>query len=562
MKSLIIGFIGSGLDDTSSTSHKGFWTRPFALVTMACLAIGMAMVYLGDWSPEFGRHPDEAAHFITGTLFHDWVLSDYPWPPVDYAREYYTRYPKVAIGHWPPAFYMIQAAWYSLFGVSRCSATSLSMIVGIVYLVFLFELLRRLSSRGAAFGAVALVVVSPVFRYVVSLFMADLLVALLVLGALSAYGVYLCGGRTIPALGFGVLSSLAILTKQDAITLAMVPPIAVVLLRRWNLLRDWRFYAPALVVVFLCTPYHLATHRYVGSAWEGLPHPPPLQKLGFVASGFRPAGLGCIPLLGLGCIAITRNWRTSGRVSAMAAVFVGHATGVAAVQLATPVSMDPRYLISLIGPFAFLAAMGLHLLVTARGWSSWRRGLLFACLAGLIAVGIPPGFSPRVTGYRDLVTPFAEEGRPTIVLVCSDSRGDGAIIAEFRLQNREELIFLIRADKVLASSTWMGQNYELSFDDEDSLVVFLESKGFDYVILDSFREAGARHHELLERAITGDPSRFLLVRTSPIVRRRGDLIQHGTARIYEVVANRGDQPRTIQFEIPNFPGGDLFEVRK
>jgi hypothetical protein len=42
-------------------------------------------------------------------MVHDYVL-DFPWPnPLRFAQAFYDYYPKVAFGHWPPFFYVVEA---------------------------------------------------------------------------------------------------------------------------------------------------------------------------------------------------------------------------------------------------------------------------------------------------------------------------------------------------------------------------------------------------------------------------------------------------------------------
>ena len=36
-----------------------------------------------------------------------------------FAENYYLHYPEVAMGHWPPGFYLLQAVWTLLFPTQR-----------------------------------------------------------------------------------------------------------------------------------------------------------------------------------------------------------------------------------------------------------------------------------------------------------------------------------------------------------------------------------------------------------------------------------------------------------
>jgi hypothetical protein len=74
------------------------------------------------YGAEFAAAADEPAHYVTGLMVHDYLARGFPSNPLEFARGFYSRYPKVAIGHWPPVFYIVQALWTSLFTESRASS--------------------------------------------------------------------------------------------------------------------------------------------------------------------------------------------------------------------------------------------------------------------------------------------------------------------------------------------------------------------------------------------------------------------------------------------------------
>ena len=91
----------------------------------------------GAYRSEFGAHPDESAHYVTGLMVRQYVAGRAPQPPFAFARAYYEHYPKVAIGHWPPAFYLLQTGWTLLFSASRISVLLL-MAAGLFLWVFAY----------------------------------------------------------------------------------------------------------------------------------------------------------------------------------------------------------------------------------------------------------------------------------------------------------------------------------------------------------------------------------------------------------------------------------------
>ncbi len=49
--------------------------------------------------------------------------------PMEFAENYYVHYPEVALGHWPPTFYVVQALWTLPFSASRGSVILLMSVL-------------------------------------------------------------------------------------------------------------------------------------------------------------------------------------------------------------------------------------------------------------------------------------------------------------------------------------------------------------------------------------------------------------------------------------------------
>jgi hypothetical protein len=525
---------------------------------LAIVAATAATMLAAGWDrPEFGRHPDEAGHFMTGVLVYDWAASGFAVDPLEFARQFQARYPKVAMGHWPPLFYAIQAAWYGIFGVSHGAALLLTLVIGGSFLLLLFECLRRRVGLIGSALVTAFVIASPVFRYSSSLFMTDLFLALWGLAAVWAYTIYLESGSTWAALGFGGVGTLALLTKQDAAALGLIPPVCVVLLRRWDLLKDWKFYAPGVMVVVVCGPVYYVLAQYNVSAFTGVEGPSRLAKIGSLAQGLTLTGWGggLVTVAGVAtaCVPGLRG----PRLGLIPVVFIARAAGYCAVQLATPVSLDVRYRTALLATTAFCWALAFQALASPGRWRAGPRALALAALAAVALIGRPAYQDRQVTGYRDLVGAIRDDDGLRVVLVCSDTMGDGAIISEFRLQHPEGRFCVLRADKVLASSTWMGKNYRLKFDTPDQIEGYLNRQPVHLIVMDDWADDSSVHAEKLEALLREHPDRFVPVATYPIVRRQYGRHTVRVARLYKVAATQGLRPRAIEVDLSNLPGGPV-----
>lgn len=117
-------------------------------------------------------------------------------------------------------------------------------------------------------AAGALLTSIPVVQMLSRDVMSDVLLGITTFLALLSLGRFLDTEDTKYSCWFGIWASLAILTKGLALFLVLVPPIAVVLTRRYHLFIRFSFWLPALIVAVLCGPWYLlvpgAQHEAVG----------------------------------------------------------------------------------------------------------------------------------------------------------------------------------------------------------------------------------------------------------------------------------------------------------
>src|SRR5713226_10460531 len=114
-----------------------------------------------------------------------------PGNPLSYAQNFYAHYPKVALGHWPPFFYLVQAAWTLPFTPSRTSVMLLMAVLTAILATVLCQTIWEEFSLEAGIAAALLFLSLPVIEESSSMLMSEILLTLLVLLAVLAYGRYL-----------------------------------------------------------------------------------------------------------------------------------------------------------------------------------------------------------------------------------------------------------------------------------------------------------------------------------------------------------------------------------
>ncbi len=114
---------------------------------------------------------------------------------------------------------------------------------------------------GLPFAALAAVwfVLLPTVQRTTGSVLLDVSCALLMLGAAIFFGRYLDSQRWRDVTLFALLASVAMLTKNNALALAMLPPIAIASSRKWFIFKRWSLWSAPLIVCVICIPWYLYT---------------------------------------------------------------------------------------------------------------------------------------------------------------------------------------------------------------------------------------------------------------------------------------------------------------
>lgn len=468
--------------------------------------------YRAEWSGT----SDEPAHYIGGLAVRDYVAAGFPTHPMQFAAEFYNHYPKLGIGHWPPVFYAVEGAWMLLFGTSRISLLLLLALISTCLVTLAAWISARYFPMWAMLsGALFLVTVAGMQIFTRNI-APDLLMALLSLLAIQALARHLEEPTWRTGISFGLLASLALLTKATAILLAPLPVLGVAVLGRWRLLRTAAFWSPALMVLALTLPWFLLApdglHQSVALfggvqfRWSR-----PLQSVRYWLLMLGPWGAG---LAAFGLFHAFRERRFK-------------ADPLWALLLLAPlVAMAFRAFIGAWEAFYLVAALpclipflcfGLVHLVRMP-WVPKPLGVLCAVL--LIAVGswrnVESAPAKRTLGLEAAALRITTDPllRNAHVLVVSDSVGEGVLIAEIARREVRPGHVIERSTKVLAESGFLGDHYRLRYQTPAALLNFLASKPRLLVVADS---PGRQfpHSKLLQETISSAPERWNLVAAFP-----------------------------------------------
>lgn len=496
----------------------------------------------GAWSSDFGGHADEAAHVVTGLMVRDYIAGGFleQWHPMRYAEDYYERFPKVAIGHYPPGFYIVEALFllpYRQPGAVLVMMVCLAATVGWQT----WRIARDLGLEswvGVLLGA--LVIWLPLVRTYTAIVMSDLLLVILILEATRAFGRFLEKERWRDSWAFGIFAALAILTKGSGLLLALVPPLAIALTGRWRLIKSPRLWVAPVPVVVLALPWMLATRHITEEGMSTIP----FQEYVFSAIAKYFPGvaheIGWLAAV-ISVVAALLMLKRDRRKDSGMAVLWALVLGLFIFYLSIPSGLDLRYLLPLFPPLLVMAAYCLRRLV---GWAFPQvEAWAVVGLAAIIAMEVSRPVEKRYVGASAAVESIlaSNAGEERInVLVVSDTSGEGAITAAAAFLS-PRLLQVDRGSKQLASSDWLGRGYETKFEDGDSLQSIFRERGTDFVVIEKTlanKKGLPLHWTALEELLEDEPN-LLGARIGDSITLTRKNRSEGALMLYRIAVPRG-----------------------
>ena len=528
------------------------FSRPLIGLGLLFLAIVAGFAVLqwskGAYRSDLAGDPDEAAHAVTALMVRDYIAQG-GGSPLAFAQRYYERFPKVALGHYPPGYYipgaLVLLPWCSPSALIALQAV-FAGVLAVMACAFVRSALRGSWMMGVA-AAVLAAFQTEMFRTGCHV-LADLFLSILVFAAVWCWVAFMrsaAGKGLAMSLLFGLMAAMAILTKGSALGLAGVPMLAAILCGRLADLKTARWWASALPVVVLAAPWMLYSVRFTAEGFVNTPlaqfFPRAVayyartipQEYGWLVAALLVVSLGRLVLdLVRGSPDAVRGVLWAGWISMQLLIML------------VPTGLSPRYLLP-GWPFAVILALiecewWLARVLAARAGggesTAGRAGVLTAVvlLASLMLIWRD---RPKVvSGYGAAVARLIDARDASGAgrwLVSADPRGEGAVIAAaaFGLPRRCDGVLTIhRGSKEIVDSDWLGQKYETRFASADDLRNHLAKLGISRVVVDlSLPAKDIRPHVTsVAEALREPGSGWVLAFAQPIVRasreQSGDLL--------------------------------------
>jgi hypothetical protein len=451
---------------------------------------------------------DEPSHFLNGYFISNYLKAHFGSNPLAFATDYYIHYPKISIGHWPPAYYGILGLLFLAVPATYPWMFALNVMLASLPAVGVAMALARLQGRRLAVLGVIVYMITPLVAEGQIMFMVDQPLAACLLAATATWIAYATRQTWARALGFAALAALAVLIKGNGWIAVLIPLFQVAMTERWRLLLSMKLIVAGVIGALVVVPWYLVTAKISAGGFNyqaGLPYAWQAftTNLLFLSNNLSWPGMA------LALFAIVAEWRARlldpvrwNIVAGMIALILA----TLALQSIVPVDIVDRYMAPALPAMVVLALMGTWRLVAyAMSRTPDRRHAPWCIGAGavIVIVMLAPGVEHIATRLpkSDVGAPasaalVAPGASPSITVVDGSAGYEGAMIAAAAVNDPHLRGYTVRSSKILADSNFMGTAYSLKFASNAQVLAELSRLGVQNVVLVRARDLPAFPHSL------------------------------------------------------------------
>ena len=512
-------------------------------VLVGALAMVLAKAYQAGFSGA-----DEPSHFLNGYFVADYLAHHFGSNPMGAATDFYLHYPKISIGHWPPAYYGFLGLLFLVLPPTMPVTFAINVLCAALPALGVAAALGVLAGRRAAAAGVLIYALTPLVLEGHAMFMVDQPLAACLVAATAVWIAHVLRPSWGKALGFALLAALAVLIKGNGWLVVFIPVFHIILTANWKQLLSVKLYVAAAVAAALVVPWYVLTAKIAADGFNyqaGLGY-----ALKALSANLRALAENLTPLgVLLALYAAVAEYRHRGESPVRWAIVSGMLSLVLAtltLQSLVPVDIVSRYMAPALPAVVVLAVLGI-----ARLLARLRRPALphLPAVAGaLLAVVLAiPGIvhlaqrTPKAdTGLAMVAERLAAAGQPLLTVIDGSSSEEGAFIAGMAVHDPALQGYVIRSSKLLADSNFMGSSYSLKFDTPEQVLAELRRLGVQHVVIVREENQPAYPHSTqMREALMRPDAGFRLTQRQPHLYRTGvtevyDAIGHPTPDIAAV----------------------------
>lgn len=502
-------------------------------VGMGVLAMLLARAYQAGFSGA-----DEPSHFLNGYFIAHYLGHQFGANPMGAATEFYVHYPKISIGHWPPAYYGFLGLLFLVLPATIPVAFAINVLVAALPALGIAAALTLLSGRRAALVGVLVYALAPLALEGQAMFMVDQPLSACLMAATAVWIAYAAQPGWAKALGFAALAALAVLIKGNGWLIALVPVFHIVLTGDWKRLLDVKLLVAAALSAAIVVPWYMLTAKIAADGFNyqaGLDYASKALAANLLALVHNLTPVGAL----LALFTVVMEWRerhASPQRWRLVAGILSLLLATLALQSLVPVDIVDRYMAPALPAVVVLALLGAERL--ARRLVTPGRPVAGPLVVGVLgAVMAVPGLlhlaerEPKAdTGVARVARELGASGQPSVTVIDGAAGSEGAFIADMAIQDPALHSYVIRASKLLADSNFMGSSYILKYGDAKQVQAELRRLGVQHVVVVLARNVAAYpHSSQLRDALARSDSGFRLRE------RIAHKYRPGTTEVYDAV---------------------------
>jgi hypothetical protein len=481
---------------------------PLVSYALSVLIGIISTLWFGSLQAGFNQ-PDEPSHFLNSLFISDYIREGIGANPMRFALDYYLHYPKLGIGHWPPAYYAVLGTLFAIVRPSPSGAVILNILFSTLPVIFIAALVRRFVGATAAVLASVWYVCLPPVIWSFQFFLLDQPLTSAILLAAMAWVWFAEKPALGRALVLAVSCCLAVLVKGNGWQIGLLPIFHIALTGRWRLLLEKYTYVAAVLALVLVMPWYLMTTLIAADGFDyelGLAYTSLAIRSNFFWIITDFGILACI----LAAFGTARAWQTRQTNPDLwegAAICLSMILAAFSFQAVVPAALNDRYLAPLFPSLIVLATLGL---AEFHSWLAQRfRSKIAAPAMALVLLGcvypvlfFVAAFQPKENLRLDAVADeVVAQGNPGIWLIDGTTSAEGAMIAETALRDRGRRIYVVRSSQLLATSDFLGRQYSLKYPTPSSAGEQLRELGVEGVVLVQSRGVSFEHSSQLRSAL-------------------------------------------------------------
>lgn len=451
---------------------------------------------------------DEGAHYITSLLVYDFLRECLFCNPVDFATEQYIHYPFNRIGLNSPFFYSLSGVWSLIFGSSKLAHLSIIGFFSALICLGLFLLYKKkLPIAISCFLAISAVLLPFSLQSSLS-FMLDIPITMFCLWAILTWHTYMTKPSLQRSVLFGILAGFAILIKGNALFLALLVPVSLLMTRRTNYVFRRDIWASLFIVILIAGPW---TYLSLDNTMDGFRRDiAPTARLWSYGINLIAITGPLFPLLSIIGL-IERSYMVIlGKLDEQSTIFWGSiVSSVFAViifQAFMPVTELIRYLLPALLFAPLLVFSALSLIFSIPPLKPYRNNLTTLSLLGVLVLttihGIP-SIIERNTSFRDAAKFVAamQYSHTPVILTSSNSHGAtafGAALAEHDPSRRN--YYVVRGSRIFDKGQgFLDSEFKSNLTSVEQAVAEIQKIGVTHIIMDYSEAANSMSYNNILR---------------------------------------------------------------